>query len=83
MTNYTPESIFYDTTNGLACPMTLREVVEIIKENWENGQADNQELFWYDTDEKGYTDGDILDIWDAIHPVKYSQEHWLTARKGD
>lgn len=71
MTLYTPSSIFCDTTNGTACPLTLREVVEIIKENWDDGQADDQELFWYDTDGKGFTEAEILNLWDELHPIKY------------
>lgn len=70
MAVYTPDSIFYDTTNGTACPLTLREVVEIIKENLDNGQPDNPELFWYDT-EKGFANSDILNLWDKLHPIKY------------
>lgn len=64
MTIYTPDSIFYDTTNGSACPLTLREVVEIIKEYVGDGQADDQESFWYDTDEKGFSEAEMLNLWE-------------------
>lgn len=85
MTNYTPESIFYDANNGVSCPISLREVVEQVKEYWSD-EEDNNEKFWFDEKGKGFSSSEIWDLWNAIHPTRYvavDQEHWFTARKGE
>lgn len=67
---------FYDTTNGLSCPLTAMEVYE---ETMQNETSDCDEIIYLGY--AGKTNVVKLSVNDVFSWA--DQEHWFTARKGD